>query len=75
MVDTAIFLGAGASKAEGAPSQDELFANYFTSDVFKTARTAWTESWRRSFSRCFRSTWTTMISPILGSQHLKKYLG
>lgn len=25
MVDTAIFLGAGASKAEGAPLQGELF--------------------------------------------------
>jgi NAD-dependent SIR2 family protein deacetylase len=35
MVDTAIFLGAGASCAEGAPSQGQLFADYFSSDAFK----------------------------------------
>ena len=31
MADTAIFLGAGASKAEGAPLQGELFQEYFSS--------------------------------------------
>lgn len=31
MADTAIFLGAGASKAEGAPLQGELFQGYFSS--------------------------------------------
>jgi hypothetical protein len=35
MRDTAIFLGAGASKAEGAPLQGELFRDYFSSDIFK----------------------------------------
>jgi SIR2-like domain len=35
MVDTAIFLGAGASKAEGAPLQGELFREYFSSPTFK----------------------------------------
>jgi hypothetical protein len=35
MPDIAIFLGAGASKAEGAPLQGELFRDYFSSDVFK----------------------------------------
>ncbi len=35
MVDTAIFLGAGASKAEGAPLQGELFRDYFSSEMFK----------------------------------------
>jgi hypothetical protein len=34
MVDTAIFLGAGASKAEGAPLQGELFREYFSSPLF-----------------------------------------
>ena len=34
-IDTAIFLGAGASKAEGAPLQNELFIKYFNSDLFK----------------------------------------
>jgi hypothetical protein len=38
MVDTAIFLGAGASKAEGAPLQGELFQEYFASDLFKNSR-------------------------------------
>jgi hypothetical protein len=35
VVDTAIFLGAGASKAEGAPLQGELFRDYFSSEHFK----------------------------------------
>jgi hypothetical protein len=38
MVDTAIFLGAGASKAEGAPLQGELFADYFSSPSFRRGR-------------------------------------
>ena len=37
MVDTAIFLGAGASKAEGAPLQGELFKEYFSSPLFRGA--------------------------------------
>jgi len=37
MVDTAIFLGAGASKAEGAPLQGELFRDYFSSPMFKNS--------------------------------------
>ena len=37
MVDTAIFLGAGASKAEGAPLQGELFKAYFSSDLFRNS--------------------------------------
>lgn len=35
MVDTAIFLGAGASKADGAPLQGDLFKEYFSSDLYK----------------------------------------
>jgi len=34
-MNTAIFLGAGASKAEGAPLQGELFREYFSSPAFK----------------------------------------
>jgi hypothetical protein len=37
MADTAIFLGAGASKAEGAPLQGKLFQEYFASDLFKNS--------------------------------------
>jgi hypothetical protein len=37
-VDTAIFLGAGASKAEGAPLQGELFKEYFSSARFRKNR-------------------------------------
>lgn len=37
MADTAIFLGAGASKAEGAPLQGELFRDYFSSHLFKNS--------------------------------------
>ena len=37
MVDTAIFLGAGASKAEGAPLQGELFREYFSSPAFRAS--------------------------------------
>ncbi len=38
MPDTAIFLGAGASKAEGAPLQGELFWEYFSSFAFRGSR-------------------------------------
>lgn len=34
-IDTAIFLGAGASRAEGAPLQNEIFFEYFTSPAFR----------------------------------------
>src|SRR5258708_3023315 len=37
MPDTAIFLGAGASAAEGAPLQGKLFQEYFSSDVYQPA--------------------------------------
>jgi SIR2-like domain len=37
MVDTAIFLGAGASRTEGAPLQGELFRDYFSSPLFKNS--------------------------------------
>lgn len=37
MVNTAIFLGAGASKAEGAPLQGELFCEYFSSHLYKAS--------------------------------------
>lgn len=40
MVDTAIFLGAGASKAEGAPLQGELFREYFSSTIFQSSHDA-----------------------------------
>lgn len=35
MNKTGIFLGAGASKAEGAPLQNEIFYEYFSSNDFK----------------------------------------
>jgi hypothetical protein len=38
MADTAIFLGAGASKAEGAPLQGELFQQYFSSPLYRGKR-------------------------------------
>lgn len=34
-IDTVIFLGAGASKSEGAPLQSELFKEYFGSEHFR----------------------------------------
>ncbi len=37
MERTAILLGAGASKAEGAPLQGELFKEYFSSPTFKNS--------------------------------------
>jgi len=37
MADTAIFLGAGASKTEGAPLQGQLFHDYFSSGFFKNS--------------------------------------
>jgi hypothetical protein len=37
-IHTAVFLGAGASKAEGAPLQGELFQAYFSSSEFNPNR-------------------------------------
>ena len=50
MVETAIFLGAGASKAEGAPLQGDLFRDYFSSPVFKNS----TELMDRELTDFFR---------------------
>ena len=36
-VETVIFLGAGGSKANGAPLQGEVFKEYFRSNVFKNS--------------------------------------
>jgi len=37
MADTAIFLGAGGSKAEGAPLQGQLFQDYVSSALSKNS--------------------------------------
>ena len=37
IIKTAIFLGAGASKSEGAPLQNELFADYFGTNLFRNS--------------------------------------
>lgn len=54
MVDTAIFLGAGASCAEGAPSQGRLFAEYFSSRDFKVSRTKMDRELADFFSVMFK---------------------
>src|ERR1700726_1808424 len=38
-MDTVVFLGAGASKADGAPTQGELFKKYFQSPDFRYVAT------------------------------------
>lgn len=40
MEKAAIFLGAGASKSEGAPLQNELFANYFGGEKYRSSHGA-----------------------------------
>lgn len=53
MIDTAIFLGAGASKAEGAPLQSELFRDYFSSHTFRRSRTAMDQELAAFFREMF----------------------
>ena len=53
MVNTAIFLGAGASKAEGAPLQGELFAEYFSSTHFRRSRSSMDRELTDFFSEMF----------------------
>src|ERR1035441_6905790 len=53
MVDTAIFLGAGASKAEGAPLQGELFWEYFSSPTFRSSRDLMDRELTAFFSEMF----------------------
>jgi hypothetical protein len=54
MVDIAIFLGAGASKAEGAPLQGELFRDYFSSPTFKNSTELMDRELTDFFSDMFR---------------------
>ena len=54
MADTAIFLGAGASKAEGAPLQGELFKEYFSSPDFRGKRTKMNRELTEFFSQMFK---------------------
>jgi hypothetical protein len=53
MAHTAIFLGAGASKAEGAPLQGEIFRDYFSSKEFKKSRDAMDLELTSFFSEMF----------------------
>ncbi len=53
-VDTAIFLGAGASRAEGAPVQDTLFRDYFSSDLFKKSTEPMNEELAKFFLEMFQ---------------------
>lgn len=54
MADTAIFLGAGASKAEGAPLQGELFKEYFSSDLFRDSHDSMDRDLATFFLQMFR---------------------
>jgi hypothetical protein len=54
MADTAIFLGAGASKSEGAPLQGELFKEYFSSDDFRGKDTKMNRELADFFSEMFK---------------------
>ena len=57
MPHTAIFLGAGASAAEGAPLQGELFKKYFSSELIQPAHDEMDSALATFFCRCFASTW------------------
>ncbi len=54
MVDTAIFLGAGASKTEGAPLQGELFKEYFSSPDFMGKNSKMNRELAEFFSLMFK---------------------
>jgi hypothetical protein len=54
MADTAIFLGAGASKSEGAPLQGELFKEYFSSPDFTGKHTRMNRELAAFFLEMFR---------------------
>jgi hypothetical protein len=52
--DTAIFLGAGASKADGAPLQGELFAAYFSSEKFRQSHSKMDKELAEFFLKMFK---------------------
>lgn len=54
MVETAIFLGAGASKTEGAPLQGELFKEYFSSPDFLAKNNKMNRELTAFFSEMFK---------------------
>jgi len=53
MAHTAIFLGAGASKAEGAPLQGELFKDYFSAPSFRKSHSKMDKELTAFFSEMF----------------------
>lgn len=53
MAETAIFLGAGASNAEGAPLQGELFRDYFSSAEFRASRSKMDRELKSFFAEMF----------------------
>lgn len=54
MPDTTIFLGAGASAAEGAPLQGKLFQEYFSSEMFKQSNDSMDRDLATFFLQMFR---------------------
>jgi hypothetical protein len=52
-IETVIFLGGGASTAEGAPTQSELFRQYFGSKAYKASDTNMDRNLATFFSQMF----------------------
>jgi hypothetical protein len=71
MVDTAIFLGSGASKAEGAPLQGELFRDYFSSDLFRNSRDEMDRELSTFFLKMFRISTGEQSGLSLAQQRTK----
>jgi hypothetical protein len=64
MVDTAIFLGAGASTAEGAPLQGDLFREYFVSPLFKNSHEKMDQELGAFFGEMFHIDVTGDVSNV-----------
>jgi hypothetical protein len=73
MPDTAIFLGAGASKAEGAPLQGELFRDYFSPDIFKSSHDNMDRELATFFLEMFQIDVDREDTEISNSRRLRKF--
>ncbi|MEG0292116.1 MAG: SIR2 family protein [Anaerovoracaceae bacterium] len=66
---TAIFLGAGASKADGAPLQSEILFEYFNSEKFKNSK----ENMDLQIGEFFKSMFDIDVWNVKGNTYFPKF--
>src|SRR5262245_34723287 len=68
LMKTCIFLGAGASKADGAPTQNDLFRDYFS--FIKTSRSRPWGDYNQDMERELRTFFSLMFDIDVDQENL-----